>query len=385
MKICLVNNLYGSFARGGAESAVSGYAKLLKAAGHEIIIITTRPQGIELPDTDDKLIYLGGLSSLYYHLGGLPIFFRFLWHLGNLFNLLGFFQLKKILADEKPDLVMTHNLLGIGFLTPLAITSLKIRHFHFLHDIQLLHPSGLMIYGKEGKVDASFAKIYQAITKRFFGSPEKIISPSAWLLHEHEVRKYFPSSKKLILPNPILDLSLPTKNIHSGGGKKIFKFIYVGQIENHKGVLFLAETFTKLDSDSAELIIIGDGSQTEALKIIISPKQNIKFFGRIRREEVLAAMSQADCLVVPSLCYENTPSVIIEAAVAGLPVIASSLGGIPELLADQLTFRPGDGTEMLAKLKWALDHPDELIRLADDSRSKQITAGSAIILNRLGL
>jgi glycosyltransferase involved in cell wall biosynthesis len=384
MKICLINNLYAPFARGGAETAVEGYAKLLAAAGHEIFIITTLPRDKTAPASSDKIFYLGGMSSVYFHLGRLPVFLRFIWQLANLFNLVGYFRIKKILAKEKPDLVMTHNLMGVGFLTPLAIKRLKIRHFHFLHDIQLLHPSGLLIYGKEKLIESLGAKIYQSAAGRLFGSPEKIISPSAWLLGEHVSRGYFKTSEKLVLPNPFPDSGLTTKDSPTNSEKKNFGFIYVGQIENHKGVLFLAETFAGLNSASAELTIIGDGSQTEALKKITGANQNIRFLGRIKREEVLAAMSQADCLVVPSLCYENSPSVIFEAFMVGLPVIASSLGGISELINDRnFLFKPADSQDLQNKLVWAINQSGQLRFLSQKNKTKLLSAPQ--IIERLKL
>lgn len=382
MKICLFNNLYGQFARGGAESAVRSLVAALAAVGHEIFIVTTLPRGLPAPSSKNiNIYYLNGLSSIYYHLGRLPYFLRFFWHLGNLFNFAGYYRVKKILAKEKPDLVMSHNLMGMGFLTPLAIKKLNIRHYHFLHDIQLLHPSGLMIYGREKILNSLGAKIYQAITRVFFSLPEKIISPSNWLMREHTNRGFFKRAEKLIIANPAP--AACQKTLHSGGQK--FRFLYVGQIESHKGVLFLIETFAELKNIEAELIIIGDGSQSQAVKKICETDQNISFLGRKSREEVLAAMNQADCLVVPSLCYENAPTVIFEAIACGLPVIASRIGGIPELLDYQLTFQPGDKTEMLAKFNWAIEHTNELMRRTDYSRSKQMINDSATIVNCLGL
>jgi len=396
MRICLINNLYAPFARGGAEAAVSASAKTLEAAGHKIFIITTLPRGESAPPSNDKIYYLGGLASSYYHLASLPIFLRFIWQLGNLFNFASYFQIKKILAREKPDLVMTHNLMGMGFLTPLAIKQLKIRHFHFLHDVQLLHPSGLIIYGAESIVNYLPSKIYQAITRRQFSSPEKIISPSAWLLREHLDRGYFKVSEKLILPNPQLDLKGVAKNsarliggqarlvgplresFSEAGGHR-FQFLYVGQIEDHKGVFFLVEIFAKLNPDLAELLIIGGGSQSDRIKKIINASVNIKLLGRISREEVLKQMSLADCLVVPSLCYENAPSVIFEAFACGLPVIASAIGGISESIADEnFLFKPGGRDELYSKLVWAINQSDQLHTTVEKNKTKLVSASQAV-------
>ena len=380
MKICLINNLYKPFARGGAETAVESYAKLLQAAGHEIIIITTLPRGKAAPDNNDKILYLGGLSALFYYLHRQPIFFRFLWHLGNLFNLPGYFHLKKILARAKPDLIMTHNLLGIGFLAPLAFRRLQARHFHFLHDIQLLHPSGLMIFGQEKILNSLCAKIYQFFTRKFFASPEKIISPSAWLMQEHTNRGFFKNAHKLIIGNPTPAACHKTR---LAGGEN-FRFLYVGQIESHKGVLFLTETFAELKNKSAELVIIGDGSQSQAVKKICETNQKIIFLGRKAGEAVLTAMSQADCLVVPSLCYENAPTVILEAISCALPIIASAIGGISELISDEkYLFTPGDSNDLKNKLDWVLNNSGQLQLTVEKNKTKLISVSQ--IIDKLNL
>ena len=81
--------------------------------------------------------------------------------------------------------------MGIGFLTPLAISNLRIKHLHTLHDIQLLHPSGLMDYGKEEKLNSFFAKTYQFINRYLFKNCHLVISPSDWLLNEHLEKNFF--------------------------------------------------------------------------------------------------------------------------------------------------------------------------------------------------
>jgi glycosyltransferase involved in cell wall biosynthesis len=67
-------------------------------------------------------------------------------------------------------------------------------------------------------------------------------------------------------------------------------------------------------------------------------------------------MKNANCLIVPSLCYENSPTVIYEAIAVGLPIIASKIGGITELLLDYggIMFDPGDERELSDKMNWII-------------------------------
>jgi len=147
------------------------------------------------------------------------------------------------LQEEKPDLVITHNLQGVGYLIPGLLRRMKIKHIHTLHDIQLLHPSGLMFWGKEKLLSSPHAKIYQTLMRFLFGSPAAVISPSQWLLNEHEKRGFFKKSKKIVLPN-----CFPNPEFKAQGArveKNIFTFLYVGLLEEHKWVKFLVEAFIK--------------------------------------------------------------------------------------------------------------------------------------------
>jgi glycosyltransferase involved in cell wall biosynthesis len=95
-------------------------------------------------------------------------------------------------------------------------------------------------------------------------------------------------------------------------------------------VRFLIETFREFlkDDFSAELLVVGSGSQEQEIKEISRECREIKILGKKNSAEVAELMLNADCLIVPSFCYENSPTVIYEAAASGLPVIASHLGGI---------------------------------------------------------
>ena len=62
-------------------------------------------------------------------------------------------------------------------------------------------------------------------------------------------------------------------------------------------------------------------------------------------------MQSSDCLIIPSLCYENAPATIYEAHAANLSVLAANIGGIPEIInsKDKL-FKPGDENDLKEKI-----------------------------------
>jgi|WetSurMetagenome_2_1015567.scaffolds.fasta_scaffold00331_20 glycosyltransferase involved in cell wall biosynthesis len=367
MKITIINNLYAPWTRGGSDKVVERMVAGLEKIGHEVFVITTAPKG----SRTEKVYYL---RSIFYNLEKYPLIARFFWHIFDLFDLLKVSEVKKILKEKNPDLVITNNLMGLGFLLPGLLKKLKIKHVHVLHDIQLLHPSGLMFWGKEKIIDSVSAKIYQAITRSLFGSPNAVVSPSRWLLDEHEKKGFFKNSKKTILPNYFAEKKL-VKNIKqpfgfSQGGKipdTKYQFLYVGQIEEHKGIEFLIKTFLEFlkNNSGVELMVIGGGSQSEKIKKISAGRPEIKILGRKNSAEVAELMQKSDCLVVPSLCYENSPTVIYEAVAVGLPVIGAKIGGITELIeaAGGILFEPRNQVELLKRMNLLFTHPEESDRI----------------------
>lgn len=365
MKICIINNLYKPYARGGAEKVVENIVRDLYKKDHEVKIITTRPL-FSSPPMHEGGTNIYYIPSLYYNLNKIPKFLRFFWHIIDMFCLRSYLSVKKILKKENPDIVMTHNLKGVGYLVPRAIKFLGIKHIHTLHDIQLLHPSGLMIWGEEKKLGSVFSKVYINICKFLFSSPDVVISPSKWLLDLHLENGFFQKSKNIVLPNPIVGVNINEQE--ETQREKIFRYLFVGQVEEHKGISFLIKSFLSLEQNNAELVVIGDGDQFEEMKKEKSDK--IKFFGRKNREEVAELMAKVDCLVVPSLCYENSPTVIYEAFAVGLPVIASRIGGIPELLSESNLFEAGDVDDLRYKMKWVRENIDELKQKASQNKQR---------------
>jgi glycosyltransferase involved in cell wall biosynthesis len=89
-------------------------------------------------------------------------------------------------------------------------------------------------------------------------------------------------------------------------------------------------------------------------------------------KKVLEKMAAADCLVVPSLCYENSPSVVYEAVSQGLPFIGSDLGGLAELTEtfDGLKFKADDALDLQKKMQWAYDNTTALQKRALAGKEK---------------
>ena len=123
----------------------------------------------------------------------------------------------------------------------------------------------------------------------------------------------------------------------------------------------------------AEILIVGDGAcraELEARSRLNGVTDRVKFLGH--RDDVPAVLAGADLFVLPSRS-EAFPNAIVEAMMAGLPVVASHVGGIPELVEDGRTGRlvpPGDATQLAAALIELLDHPDRAQQMGQTARRR---------------
>jgi glycosyltransferase involved in cell wall biosynthesis len=353
MKIALANNLYFPYNRGGAEKVVSDIIADLKKTGHEVFLIATYPPHRPKPEPGDLKIYW--LKSNYYNLGGKNFLNRVIWQISNLIAGRKYRLIKKILEQEKPDLLLTHNIMGLGFRLPKLVKRLKITHEHFLHDVQLLHPSGLMMVGQEKKIDSLPAKLYQNIIRHYFASPRRVISPSHWLLEQHRQRGFFPDSQLSIQPWSVNKQNTDANQRPPLNPNNQKNLLFVGQIEAHKGILFLIDAWKKLPDfykSRGHLIIVGDGSQLKNIESLAQDEQSIEMRGRLEAGALTDTLKSSHYLIVPSLCYENSPTIITQAQELKLPIIASRLGGIPEMMGDSdILFSAGQTEELLKVLQ----------------------------------
>jgi len=365
MRICLISNLYPPYARGGAERVVETEARALKALGHDVCVITAEPVR-EDGSVDPRMTEEDGIRVWRFH--PLNLFFygeigrhsapsRLLWHAWDAGNPHAARCVASILRDERPDVVHTHNLKGIGLSIPRVIRKLGLRHVHTLHDVQLAVPSGLIIKGKEhgfGVTDP-VSRMFARSARLAFGSPDAVVSPSKFLLDFYRVRGYFPSSELVFLPNPA-----PHAKPAPHAPSVETRFLFLGQIERHKGIFLLIEAFRRLAKDrpKVRLDVVGTGSASEEAIRAAGKDLRVAFYGKKSPAQFREMFSKADYAVVPSLCYENAPTVIVESFAYGVPAIVADIGGAAELVRhgeNGLVFEAGSVAGLVAAMKDACD------------------------------
>lgn len=175
-----------------------------------------------------------------------------------------------------------------------------------------------------------------------------------------------PAAKIAIVPSFAPDLS--------GVGKGRSNFVlFVGRLSMEKGVETLLSAWERLDG-SVPLKVAGDGPLKEEV-LRRAAKGKIEYLGARSREEILMLMRTAALLIFPSVWYECFPLVIVESFASGLPVLASRMGAMAEIIEDRRTglhFRPGDPEDLAAKVEWAMAHPAEMEGMRSEARAEYL-------------
>jgi glycosyltransferase involved in cell wall biosynthesis len=165
--------------------------------------------------------------------------------------------------------------------------------------------------------------------------------------------------------------------VEGNPGRKVLNFGYIGTLLPMKGIDILISAFQGLKSRDIKLSVYGKlfsysgfEAYPEQLRNKSAKDPRIALMGGYDNKDVAGILNDFDVVVVPSIWQENAPLVIQEAFLAGKPVIASRIGGIPELVTDGvngLLFNPGDPQDLREKLEYIIDNPGILTKFSDNS------------------
>ena len=168
-----------------------------------------------------------------------------------------------------------------------------------------------------------------------------------------------PAERVVVKPN-FVDFDLPEPVARK-------KLLFVGRLSVEKGVATLAQAMMLLPD--AKLRVAGDGPEAG----LLDGMAGVTRLGSQPGETVRQEMSGAIALVVPSICYENFPRTIAEAFACGLPVIASHIGALADIVQDGetgLLFEPGNPRDLADKMTWALAHPEQMAAMGRNARAQ---------------
>ncbi len=174
---------------------------------------------------------------------------------------------------------------------------------------------------------------------------------------ENRARK-LGAKNTVVIPSP---LSLP-HHIRTNLPRKDREIISVGRLIPIKGISFLIRAMVYLKAES--LVIVGDGTERRRLELLakrLKLSDRVSFTGWIdERSKILDYFDQATVFVLPSLS-EGSPRVLVEAMSCGLPVVATNVGGIPEIVKEGVNgilVPVGDEKALAKAIKYVLDDVD---------------------------
>ncbi len=289
---------------------------------------------------------------------------------------------ENMIHEFKPDVVHVHNTFArISPSIYWAANRLKVPVVQTLHNFRLICPQAMLL--RNGKVcEDCIGKIpWRGVVRACFRESKAQTAVLAGMITVHRIagtwqnkvtryialnefcRQKFiegglPAGRIVVKPN-FVDFDAPANVLRSG-------FLFVGRLSSEKGVDVLVAAASQIEN--AEVHIAGVGPESEHIQGVA----NVKPLGALGGDAVRVMMSRSMALILPSIWYENFPRTLVEAFGCGLPVIASRIGALAELVQDGVTgllFDPGNADDLADKMCWALDNPDRMSEMGRNARN----------------
>jgi len=328
-----VLNVIDSLRAGGAESLLKRFLFEARNYGQFYVdVCTLYPGGLfERELVDNGLAALSANCAFKY-------------------DFTGIIRLVKIIRKGKYDVVHAH-------LFP-ADLFVAIASFFLPRNMKFIF-SEHNVYNRRRSI-----KLYKVIDRFVYSRYCRIVCVSEMV--KSELDRYLPevANKSIVIKNAVEaeDFEEMPEKEHD--------IIFVGRLEKAKGVDVLLRAIRVLEKNhsvSLKVALAGDGSQGDYLRRMtqdLEIKSRVEFLG-IRRD-VSQLMRSSKIFVLPSR-WEGLPMVILEAMANKVPVVATSVGGICEIISDgatSLLVKPDDPEELAEKIKVLLDDPSLRKRLS---------------------
>ncbi|MQY51037.1 glycosyltransferase [Rhodocyclus tenuis] len=357
LRVLLVHNAYQQ--RGGEDAVVDAEHALLREHGHAVELFQRH---------NDELLTMPRWQAA----------------LNTLWSSESAVLITRTIERFRPEVVHFHNTFPL--ISPAAYWAVRaagLPVIQTLHNFRLHCPQA--IYLRDGKVceECKGRVPWRSVVHACYrGSrAQSAVASGMLLLHRargsyrHAVTRYIalndfcretllagglPASRVRIKPNFVDFTPPPADALRSG-------FLYVGRLSEEKGIAVLCAAWAA--SRGQELRVAGAGPDAA----LIGQRTDIRALGALSGADVRREMGRATALVLPSICYDSFPRTLVEAFACGLPVIASRLGPLTQLIDDGVTgllFEAGNADELAQKLVWASEHPQALAEMGRRARAR---------------
>lgn len=372
LKVLIVNKFL--YPNGGSETYIFEIGKQLQKSGNKVQYFGMEHEGRIVGNhaesyTSDMDFHGDGISKLFYP-------FKIIYS-GEARR-----KIRAVLEDFQPDVVHLNN---FNFqLTPSIIYEIhkwgekkgkRIPIVFTAHDYQWVCPNHMLMIPdkKELCFSCKGGKFEQCTKNRcIHGSRVKSLLGTLEALLYNRLKTYN-MVDAIICPSRFMAEKLETNPLLAGKLMVLYNFLdraqkktyekkdyvlYFGRYSEEKGVRTLLKVCEELKE--IPFLFAGSGPLKEELK----KYSNVTDCGFLEGEVLEQVIGEARFVVFPSEWYENCPFSVMEAQQYETPLIASDIGGVPELMKDQVTgelFEPGNATELREKI-WKLWFNKELCR-----------------------
>jgi len=385
MKILLINNFL--YNRGGDCTYMFSLGDLLKSKNHNVSYWGMKhPKNFNFSNENffvDDIDY-SSLNNKKNIKGILQVLSR------SIYSKNAKKSISNYIDNIKPDIVHLNNI--HAYLTPSIIDEIHKRRIPIvwtLHDFKLLCPDSHFLSNnkicekckdnkfyncaintcKKSSFSASLMASFEAYTHLFLDFKKKVsryIAPSNFL--RNKFIDYGYSSEKIIYLKNFIFKMPEYENINT----KSNYILYFGGLNQWKGIKTLLNAMSKIKSP-IKLKIVGNGEMKSFIEKYISKFNinNIELYDFMSGQKLNDFIANSQFVIVPSECYENCPYSIMEAMSLGKPIIASNIGGIPELVHEGKTgilFNPFDSDDLCRKIVWLFNNPAKIKQFSKNSK-----------------
>jgi len=368
MKILQVNKF--NYPKGGADKYFLDLSTALEQVGHQVAVFSMADKN-NLPSAWSNYF----VSNFDFN--NLNFLKKLLAPERIIYSLEAKRKFEKLIEDFRPDIIHIHNIYHQISPSILDVARrYKIPVIMHLHDYKLICPNYQLFTGGRPCEACRPDKYYQCIKKRCFKNSlsQSLLAALEMYIHHKILKIYKKNVTVFIAPsnfmkNKVMEFNWPGDKIavitnpYSGiledaNDKNILSYaaeenylLYFGRLSPEKDVKTLIEIAIK---NNWPLKIVGQGPEEAMLKKVTTNNPPIEFTGFKSGTDLQNIILKARAIIIPSISYDNMPLSLLEALRLGKIVIASRIGGLPEIIEDGvngLLFTPGDEAELTAKIR----------------------------------
>lgn len=379
MKILAVNKFY--YMKGGSEAYYFSLNNLCIEKGYEIIPFSMKDEKNFKSKYEEYFI-----NNISY--ANMNLKTKIMNSAKMIYSVEAYKKIKKIVKDTKPDLAHLH--IFQHQLSPSIIQALRregIPIVNTIHDLKIICPNYKMLNKNGICEECKEGKYYNCFINSCIKNSKLDSLVTMFEAYLHKYLKSYLYVNKYICPSEfyrkkLLEFGIPeNKVVHIPNyiDIKQFKpcyeaqnyFIYAGRLSEEKGIKTLIKAMKYVKT--SKLCILGAGPLESELRNEVKDFKlnNIEFLGFKTGKELENIIRNSKFIIIPSEWYENCPMSVIEAMAYGKPVIGSNLGGIPELIQNEITgfiFSAGNEEEMASKINYLLDNPTRCRSMGKEGR-----------------